>query len=70
MPPNCTEDPIAAVPLRVARPGPMQWSAHMSLFVLDRVCELVDKGIRFHRGFKEQYINKVSNDVLDSLGLL
>ena len=67
--PICTEDPIDAVPLRVARVGPMQRSGPMSLFVLNRVCELVDKGIRFDRVFKEQYINKVSNYVLDFTGI-
>ena len=64
---------INATPMSFALPAdetmsqraPFVWSASMSLFVLNRVCELVHKEINFERGFKENYINTVSNDVLD-----
>ena len=64
---------IIATPISFALPAdesmsqraPFVWLASMSLFVLNRVCELVHKGINFERGFKEHYMNTVSNDVLD-----
>ena len=61
---------LAAMVVDLVGKSPMQWSAPMSLFVLNRVCELVEKGIRFDKGFKEHYINKVSNDVLDFTGII
>ena len=47
----------------------MQWTAPLSLFVLNRVVELVEQGIQFDKCFKDLYIRKVSDAVLEFTGL-
>ena len=49
----------------VPQRAPMQWLPTMSLFVLNRVVELVQKGIHFDRGFKEEYVKRVSTLLLE-----
>ena len=43
----------------------IHWTPPLSLFVLNNIIELVQKGIYFHKGFKDQYVRKMSEDVLD-----
>ena len=43
----------------------MQWTAPLSLFVLNRVVQLVEQGIQFDKCFKDRYIRKVSDVVLE-----
>ncbi|TVU32494.1 hypothetical protein EJB05_24225, partial [Eragrostis curvula] len=43
----------------VARP-PMRWTSVKSGFVLRRICELVTKGARTEKGFKEVHVNQVA----------
>ena len=47
----------------------MQWTAPLSLFVLNRVVELVEQGIHFDKCFKDRYIRKVSDAILEFTGL-
>jgi hypothetical protein len=47
-----------------ARPN-MVWNPSLSEFVLNRICELADRGLNLSRGFKECYLKSVCNDVKD-----
>jgi hypothetical protein len=51
-----------------ARPN-MVWNPSLSEFVLNRICELVHRGINLSRGFKECYLKSVCNDVKDFTGI-
>jgi hypothetical protein len=51
-----------------ARPN-MVWNPSLSEFVLNRICELVDRGLNLSRGFKECYLKSVCNDVQDFTGV-
>jgi hypothetical protein len=47
-----------------ARPN-MVWNPSLSEFVLNRICERVDRGINLSRVIKECYLKSVYNDVKD-----
>jgi hypothetical protein len=47
-----------------ARPN-MVWNPSLSEFVLNRICELVDRGLNLSCGFKECYMKSVCTDVQD-----
>jgi hypothetical protein len=47
----------------------MMWGASLSEFILNRVCELVKRGVKLTRGFKEHHLQSVCNDVLDFTGV-
>jgi hypothetical protein len=51
-----------------ARPN-MVWNASLSEFVLNRICELVDRGLNLSCGFKECYLKSVCNNVEDFTGV-
>jgi hypothetical protein len=51
-----------------ARPN-MVWNPSLSEFILNRICELVDKGLNLSHGFKECYLKSVCNDVKDFAGI-
>ncbi|CAN6293340.1 unnamed protein product [Urochloa humidicola] len=39
---------------------PIRWTSATSAFVLRRMCELVDSGVRTDKGFREVHLNKVA----------
>jgi hypothetical protein len=43
----------------------MVWNPSLSEFDLNRLCELVDRGLNLSRRFKECYLTSVCNDVQD-----
>jgi hypothetical protein len=45
------------------------WNPSLSEFVLNRICELVDRGLNLSCGFKECYLKIVCNDVKDFTGI-
>jgi hypothetical protein len=47
-----------------ARPN-MVWNPSLSEFVLNRICELVDRALNLSHGFKECYLKSVCNDIKD-----
>ena len=63
------ESPLENVPFRPEQKKNLTWTAPLSLFVLNRVVELVREGPKVDRGMKEEYITRVSSDVLDFTGL-
>ena len=67
-----TENPLpdmvtenAAEEVCFPRMPQMAWAPSLSLFVMNRVCELVQTGVCFDKGFKQTDINRVGNDFLD-----
>ncbi|GJN03352.1 hypothetical protein PR202_ga20788 [Eleusine coracana subsp. coracana] len=61
----------AAVGAPVANGGPrppMRWSAANSGFVLRAICELVGKGARTDKGFKEVHVNQVAKALREFSG--
>jgi hypothetical protein len=62
-------DKLLANPsLFVTKPN-MVWGASLSEFILNRICELVQRGVNLNRGFKEHYLKNVCNDVHDFPGI-
>jgi hypothetical protein len=51
-----------------ARPN-MVWNPSLSEFVLNRSCELVDRGLNLSRSFKDCYLRSVCNDVQIFIGV-
>ena len=46
----------------------MRWTAANSGFVLRAICELVGKGARTDKGFKEVHVNQVAKSLRDFYG--
>lgn len=42
------------------RSNNMKWQPFMSMFVLNKMCELISSGIRTDKGFKEVHLNTVT----------
>ncbi|KAG2553811.1 hypothetical protein PVAP13_9KG623600 [Panicum virgatum] len=40
--------------------GAMRWTSAMSKFVLKRMCQLIESGVRTDKGFKEVHLNQVA----------
>jgi hypothetical protein len=40
--------------------GAMCWTSAMSSFVLKRMCQLIETGVRTDKGFKEVHLNQVA----------
>ena len=40
--------------------GAMRWTSAMSSFVLRRMCQLIESGVRTEKGFKEVHLNQVA----------
>jgi len=38
----------------------MRWTSAMSKFVLKRMCQLIESGVRTDKGFKEVHLNQVA----------
>jgi hypothetical protein len=59
--------PIQAIPQFIV---PMVWYCSMSLFILNRLCELWKKGVRFgfERNFREVHLQCVCNDIPAFIG--
>jgi hypothetical protein len=47
----------------------MVWGASLSEFILNRICELVQRGVNLNCGFKEHHLQSVCNDVHDFTGI-
>lgn len=68
--------PAAAVALKVAaakakkdgRSNNMKWQPFMSMFVLNKMCELISSGVRTDKGFKEVHLNTVAKQVFEFCG--
>ena len=66
----------AAVALKVAiakakkdgRSNNMKWQPFMSMFVLNKMCELISSGVRTDKGFKEVHLNTVAKQVFEFCG--
>ena len=60
--------PAAAAAIKLAaakakkdgRSNNMQWQPFMSMFVLNKMCELICSGVRTDKGFKEVHLNTVA----------
>uniref|UniRef100_A0A0E0L127 Uncharacterized protein n=1 Tax=Oryza punctata TaxID=4537 RepID=A0A0E0L127_ORYPU len=48
--------------------GAMRWTSAMSTFVLRRMCQLIESGVRTDRGFKEVHLNQVTKYLQDFTG--
>jgi hypothetical protein len=42
------------------RSNNMKWQPFMSMFVLNKMCELISSGVRTDKGFKEVHLNAVA----------
>ncbi|TVU36268.1 hypothetical protein EJB05_18195, partial [Eragrostis curvula] len=58
----------AAVPPPAGPRPPMRWTPANSGFVLRRICELVAKGARTDKGFKECHVNQVAKNLKEFSG--
>ena len=61
---------VNAIPLQAIAPdhkAKVTWLP--SLFVLNMICELVKRDIRFDRVFRECHLTRVSNDVIEFVGI-
>lgn len=48
---------------------PMRWTPANSRFVLRRICDLVGKGARTNKGFKEVHVNQVAKALKEFSGM-
>ena len=70
------EQTSAAAALKVAtakakkdgRSNNMKWQPFMSMFVLNKMCELISSGVRTDKGFKEVHLNTVAKQVFEFCG--
>ena len=46
----------------------MKWQPFMSMFVLNKMCELISSGVRTGKGFKEVHLNTVAKQVFEFCG--
>jgi hypothetical protein len=49
--------------------GAMRWTSAMSSFVLRRMCQLIETGVRTDKGFKEVHLNQVAKYLAEFSGL-
>ncbi|KAF0891639.1 hypothetical protein E2562_010620, partial [Oryza meyeriana var. granulata] len=49
--------------------GALRWTANMSCFMLRHMVELIAKGARTDKGFKEAHLNQVTRVLFDHYGL-
>jgi hypothetical protein len=47
----------------------MKWLPFMSSFVLEKMCGLIQSGVRTDKGFKEVHLNVVAKGLLDHCGV-
>ena len=60
--------PTAAAAFKVAtakakkdgRSNNMKWQPFMSMFMLNKMCELISSGVRTDKGFKDVHLNTVA----------
>jgi hypothetical protein len=48
--------------------GAMRWTSAMSSFVLRRMCQLIETGVRTDKDFKEVHLNRLQSTCLSLLG--
>ena len=48
--------------------GAMRWTSAMSKFVLKRMCQLIETGVRTDKGFKEVHLNQVAKYLQEFTG--
>ncbi|KAK1645962.1 hypothetical protein QYE76_063767 [Lolium multiflorum] len=51
------------------RNATMKWLPFMSIFVLEKMCSLIQSGVRTHKGFKEVHLNTVAKGLDDHCGV-
>jgi hypothetical protein len=49
--------------------GAMRWTSAMSSFVLKRMCQLIETGVRTDKGFKEGHLNQVAKYLHEFTGM-
>jgi hypothetical protein len=49
--------------------GAMRWTSAMSSFVLRRICQLIEIGVRTDKGFKEVHLNQVAKYLQEFTGM-
>jgi hypothetical protein len=49
--------------------GAMRWTSAMSSFVLRRMCQLIETGVRTDKGFKEVHLNQVAKLLSEFTGM-
>jgi hypothetical protein len=49
--------------------GAMRWTSAMSSFVLRRMCQLIETGVRTDKGFKEVHLNQVAKYLQEFTGM-
>lgn len=50
------------------RSNNMKWQPFMSMFVLNKMCELISSGVRTDKGFKKVHLNIVAKHVFEFCG--
>jgi hypothetical protein len=66
------EVPMGAVAQEVGEQrnrGAMRWTSGMSSFVLRRMCQLIETGVRTDKGFKEVHLNQVAKYLSEFTGV-
>ena len=58
----------AAKAKKDSRSNNMKWQPFMSMFVLNKMCELISSGVRTDKGFKEVHLNTVAKQVFEFCG--
>ena len=58
----------AAKAKKDGRSNNMKWQPFMSMFVLNKMCELISSGVRTDKGFKEVHLNTVAKQVFEFCG--
>ncbi|VAI86928.1 unnamed protein product [Triticum turgidum subsp. durum] len=72
--PTLADAAAAAIKLAAAkakedgRSNNMKWQPFMSMFVLNKMCELISSGVRTDKGFKEVHLNTVAKQVFEFYG--
>ena len=46
----------------------MKWQLFMSMFVLNKMCELISSGVRIDKGFKEVHLNTAAKQAFEFCG--
>ena len=46
----------------------MKWQPYMSIFVLQKMCEIISSGVSADKGFQEVHMNSVAKQVFELCG--
>jgi hypothetical protein len=43
----------------------MKWPPYLSIFIVNKMCEIIKSGVRTNKGFKEVHLNNIAKKIFD-----